>query len=98
MLFPEGENDPAVQGPVCPENTCKGCPEGTFHIHTVPSSTPPKITGPEGCQSSHYNVSFLQENRGLVGGVPLFHRLLPGLQRVSFLRHSKSGLVRPFRP
>jgi hypothetical protein len=53
MFFPEGEKEPAVHGPVCPENICIGVPEGTFHIHTVPSSMPPRITGPDGCQFSH---------------------------------------------
>src|SRR5579862_9928328 len=59
IFLPDGEKDPAVQGPVCPENICIGVPEGTFHIQTVPSSMPPKITGPEGCQFSHYHQFIL---------------------------------------
>jgi hypothetical protein len=54
MFFPEGEKEPALHGPVCPENTCITAPDGIFHIHTVPSSMPANNTGPEGCQLSHY--------------------------------------------
>jgi len=55
IFLPEGEKEPAVLGPVCPENICIGVPEGIFHIHTVPSLIPPNMTGPEGCQFNHYN-------------------------------------------
>jgi hypothetical protein len=53
MCFPEGENEPAVQGPVCPEKIFIDVPDGSFHIQTVPSLMPAKITGPEGCHCNH---------------------------------------------
>jgi hypothetical protein len=90
MFLPDGENEPPKQGPVCPEKICIGVPWGIFHIQTVPSFDPPKITGPEGCQFSHYSQPFQ-------ASTPKSHLPRPLQRQIPCPVHSRYVLVRPYR-